>query len=127
MLNPCVKDANPYLRLSWLYMETMGMRIKALRNAKDLSLQDLADAIGITKSAVSQWESDAVKHIKPVHVLRLCETLGTDLAYLVYGPTRKPNQDSVANHKAKPTKTKAHEGKAIELVSLAGYSRPTKS
>lgn len=37
-------------------MEEYAVRIKKLRKEKDLTQQDLADALGITKSAVSMYE-----------------------------------------------------------------------
>lgn len=39
---------------------TFSKRIKELRKHYDLSMQQLADSLGITKSAVSMWENDDV-------------------------------------------------------------------
>lgn len=90
ILNTTVKDGKPPSRLSCLDMETMGVRIKRLRNAKGLTQQEVADFVGVSKGAVSQWEGGAVANLKLTNILRLCDLLGTDIAYLVYGPTRKP-------------------------------------
>jgi transcriptional regulator with XRE-family HTH domain len=73
-------------------MDTMGQRIKSLREARGMSQQGLADAVGVSKSAVSQWELGQSKNIKLPTFLALLEVLHTDMEYLVYGPARKPGQ-----------------------------------
>lgn len=59
-------------------METMAQRIKALREAKGYNHQSLADAVGVTRAAVYQWEDGSVQNIKLPIFLRLCAVLGTD-------------------------------------------------
>jgi transcriptional regulator with XRE-family HTH domain len=78
-------------------METLGERIRCCRNKKWLSQQQLADLLGITKGAVSQWENGRSANIKLVTVLKLCEVLGVTLDYLVHGPvlvSDKPSADA---------------------------------
>lgn len=70
--------------------ETMGQRIKRLREARGLSQQQLANLVGVTPSAVSQWETDQVRSIKPPHFLALADALSTDPWFLVFGPQRAP-------------------------------------
>lgn len=91
MLNHDVKDDIPPSELNWLNsMETMGQRIRQLRAAKKLTQPALAALVGVTKGSVSQWEADDIANPKLHTALKLCEVLGTDIAYLVYGPARKP-------------------------------------
>ena len=54
---------------------TMYERIKKRREELGLEQKDIANIIGISKSAVSQWESGAVKGIRPEHLLKLAEIL----------------------------------------------------
>lgn len=92
MVNLLVKDARPARELSYLHsMETMGQRIRQLRNSKKLTQLQLAKLLSVTKGAVSQWEAGDIANPKLHTALRLCEVLGTDIAYLVYGPGRKPS------------------------------------
>jgi len=63
----------------------MGERIRLLRKAKGMTLQDLAQAVGVTKAAVWQWERGATANIKLVTFLRLVQVLGTSADYLVHG------------------------------------------
>lgn len=90
MLNPPVKHAVLGVVYPYPAMETMADRIKSLRVARGMTQDQLARACGVTKSAVSQWESGSTANIKLAVFLSLCETLKTDTEYLVWGPDRKP-------------------------------------
>jgi transcriptional regulator with XRE-family HTH domain len=80
-------------------METMGQRIRALRQAKGWNQERLADLIGVTVSAVSQWERDETKNVKLEAFLTLAEVLGTDPHYLVFGASRGAVQPPSARSK----------------------------
>lgn len=71
-------------------METMGERIRTLREAKRLTQDQLGKLVGVSKSAVSQWELDATANIKLPVFLKLVDVLGTDPHYLVFGADRVP-------------------------------------
>ena len=70
-------------------MDTMGKRIRMLREAKGWSVQDLADALGVTRGLIYQWEDDSVKGIRPDNFVRLFQLLKVDPVYLVFGPNQK--------------------------------------
>jgi transcriptional regulator with XRE-family HTH domain len=96
MLNCVVKDAE--LRVAYAFpMETMGDRIKALREARGLTQTQLGELCGVSKSAVSQWEDGTTTDIKLVPFLKLQEALSTDGHYLVYGPDRGPSEPDPAS------------------------------
>src|SRR5688572_22023212 len=88
MLESNIKDAGPTLPYASSYMETMGQRIKRLREARDWTQGYLADLVGVTVSAVSQWELDQTENVKLVPFLRLAKVLETDPHYLVFGQSR---------------------------------------
>ena len=67
-------------------METMGDRIRMLRESKGLSQEQLAQQLGISKGAVSQWELGYTKNIKNVLFLALVQILGTSQEFLLFGP-----------------------------------------
>ena len=69
-------------------MDTMGDRIRQLRGVKELSQEDLAKKLGLTKGAISAWENNRSANVKLKTVLVLCEILGCSLDYLVHGPSR---------------------------------------
>jgi transcriptional regulator with XRE-family HTH domain len=67
-------------------MSTMGQRIKTLREAKQLTQDELAKELGVTRASVSLWELDVTKNIKNRTMLALVRLLGTTQEYLLFGP-----------------------------------------
>lgn len=70
-------------------VESMGSRIKQLREARGMTQPQLGKLVGVTKGAVSQWEHGLIANIRLKTVLKLCDTFGTDLQYLVHGAARR--------------------------------------
>lgn len=70
-------------------MQTMGDRIRLLRQARGFSQTDLAERVGVTGGAISQWELGGTKNIKLETFLKLCSELGTEPHYLIFGPDRQ--------------------------------------
>lgn len=68
-------------------MEGLAQRIRTLRQAHGMTQEQLAVAVGVTKSAVSGWERGEVDNIKLANFLRLCRVLHTQPQYLVFGPS----------------------------------------
>jgi transcriptional regulator with XRE-family HTH domain len=71
----------------------MGDRIRLLRQAKGLSQAQLGERVGVTAGAISQWENGLTKNVKLQTFLTLCEELGTNPHYLIFGPDH-PGQAS---------------------------------
>lgn len=91
MLNSQGQHAVPCFGLSFPAMiadETMGDRIRILRQARGLTQEGLGELVGVSKSAVSQWEDGSVANIKLKTFLALLEALRTNHEYLVHGPER---------------------------------------
>lgn len=88
MLELNIKDALGPFPYASSAMETMGQRIKRLREARNWTQGFLADQVGVTVSAVSQWELDQTENVKLVPFLRLAKVLETDPHYLVFGQSR---------------------------------------
>jgi len=106
MLNPQVKDAGPISLYAELAMETMGDRIRQLRKARALTQDAFAKLVGVTKSAVSQWEDGSTKNLKLATFLRACEVLVTDPEYLIWGDDRAPSGGAARKAwKTRPGKT----------------------
>ena len=85
MLHSQVKDATPVVPYA-APMETIGDRIRQCRIARGMTQLQLAEAVGVTKGAVSQWELGGTKNVKLDTFLRLVEVLHTTPDYLVSGP-----------------------------------------
>lgn len=65
-------------------METLGERVKKLREAQGLTQRELAERIGTSSGLISFIERDKNKPSYEV-IRRLSEVLGTSTDYLIYG------------------------------------------
>jgi transcriptional regulator with XRE-family HTH domain len=65
--------------------ETMGDRIRMLRQSRGLTQEALGQLVGVTKVSVSQWETGSVANIKLKTFLTLVDELGTTPQYLIFG------------------------------------------
>ncbi len=74
-------------RLNDLIMSTLTDRIRAAREKAGLSQTDVAKALGISASAVNQWEHGFSKNIKLQHFFALARLLGQDPQWLATGKT----------------------------------------
>ncbi len=65
-------------------METLGTRLKKIRRDKKMTQQQLADAIGVSKTSVIYWEKD---ENTPKHesLVLLAKTLNVTTEHLLYG------------------------------------------
>jgi transcriptional regulator with XRE-family HTH domain len=96
MLNLQVKDAVPESAYAFENMETMGDRIRQLREGHRLTQTQLGQLCGVTKSAVSQWENGPTKNLKLDPFLRMLEVLHTDANYVFWGKRRPGAAPGVA-------------------------------
>lgn len=60
----------------------MGDRIKEKRIEKGLTMEQLADRLGVGRSAVNKWEKGYVKNIKRSTIEKMCLILDCSPAYL---------------------------------------------
>ncbi|HHP8293155.1 TPA: LexA family protein [Acinetobacter baumannii] len=65
-------------------METLGTRLKNLRKSKKLTQQQVADAIGVSKTSVIYWEKDE-NLPKYDSLMTLAQILGVTSDYLLSG------------------------------------------
>lgn len=94
LLTSDVKHIYAHPQLTYSPMQTMGERIRTLRESKGWTQQDLAERVGVSREAVSQWEIGPTKNIKNVTFLALLKELGTTYEYLMFGPDERPRTDT---------------------------------
>jgi transcriptional regulator with XRE-family HTH domain len=63
---------------------TVGSRIRDVRSERGWTQQDLADSVGVSRSAVAQWETDRAGQVRD-NLSRIAETLGVSPEYLLMG------------------------------------------
>lgn len=61
---------------------TTGEKIKALRKSRSMSQEELADAVNLSRQAVSRWEADGVVPETGV-IIKLSEIFGVSTDYLL--------------------------------------------
>jgi len=66
-------------------METIGQRIKKRREEAKVSQQYVADKVGVSRVAVTKWESGQTSNLKLGNLMRLCKLLDISVEYLIYG------------------------------------------
>ena len=63
--------------------EGMAQRIKKLRQEKGLTLEQVADVVGVGKSTVRKWETGMIANMKRDKIADLAKALGTTPEYLM--------------------------------------------
>ena len=97
---------------------TIGNRIVKLRKDLQLSQEDLAAKIGVTRQSVSKWETDVCAP-DAYNLMSLAEVLQTSVEYIVTG-TAVPAKEQI-NQSAKQEKQfKNWATFALGLMLLAG-------
>ena len=64
-------------------IENMARKIKELRQAKGLTLEQVANVVGVGKSTVRKWETGMIANMKRDKIADLAKALGTTPAYLM--------------------------------------------
>ena len=61
----------------------MAQKIKTLRQEKGLTLEQVADVVGVGKSTVRKWETGMIANMRRDKIADLAKALGTTPAYLM--------------------------------------------
>ena len=88
--------------------EGMAQRIKALRQEKGLTLEQVADVVGVGKSTVRKWETGMIANMKRDKIADLAKALGTTPAYLMGWEENEEEKDS-------PSEPQLTEGEQLML------------
>lgn len=70
-------------------MKTMGQRIKEQRIQHNLTQEELAQAIGVSRQTISLWEKGAMKYIDRFKVDKMAEFFGCDPGWLMNADNAK--------------------------------------
>ena len=63
--------------------EGIAQRIKALRQDRGLTLEQVADVVGVGKSTVRKWETGMIANMRRDKISLLAKALGTTPAFLM--------------------------------------------
>ena len=64
-------------------IENMARKIKELRQERGLTLEQVANVVGVGKSTVRKWETGMIANMKRDKIAALAKALGTTPAYLM--------------------------------------------
>ena len=70
---------------------TMGERIAGLRRERGLSQAELATAMGVSRSAVAQWETDRAGQVTG-NLSRIAQILDVSIEVLLHGEAARGSQ-----------------------------------
>lgn len=90
-------------------IENMARKIKELRQAKGLTLEQVANVVGVGKSTVRKWETGMIANMKRDKIAALAQALGTTPAFLMGW------EDSNNEEKNSPEEPKLTEGEKMLL------------
>ena len=69
---------------------TLGERIRERRIHKNMSLRELAEALGVSAPTVQRYENGTIRNIDSNTLTRLAEALDTSVSYLVGESENRP-------------------------------------
>lgn len=75
--------------------EEMAQRIKKLRQDKGLTLEQVAEVVGVGKSTVRKWETGMIANMRRDKIADLAKALGTTPAYLMGWKEDEDKKDSL--------------------------------
>ena len=87
----------------------MAQRIKDLRTEKGLTLEQVADVVGVGKSTVRKWETGMIANMRRDKIAALAKALGTTPAYLMGW------KEDAEEKKIPPTELQLSEGEKMML------------
>lgn len=86
MLRDKVNHAIGVTAYAYAAMETMGDRIRFLRQSRNLTQEQMGKIVDVSGASISQWESGTITGIRPDNFLRFCAYFGVDPYWVVFGP-----------------------------------------
>lgn len=99
-------------------MNELGARLQALRRQANLSQQELAERLHVSRQSISKWELGTAKPDLD-NMIRLSELFGVSLDELVLGKTQ--NRQEIPQNSAQPVENaKTKRRKRMRLCLLAG-------
>lgn len=79
-----------------------GARMKEMRLSRGLTLEQMADIIGISAAGLSQIERNVTKNVRPENFLKFCAYFDADPYYIVFGKSKAELRESVLRRRPIP-------------------------
>lgn len=85
MLNSQVNYAGDPIPYAFGMAQTLGDRIRMLRQSRKMSQDQLGAVLKVSGASVSQWENGATQNLKIENFLRFCSFFNCDPTWLAFG------------------------------------------
>jgi transcriptional regulator with XRE-family HTH domain len=96
--------------------EMIGPSIKRIRQSRNITQQDLAEWLGVSRQAISMWEAGR-REIKVTTLHKIANVLGVTMDEVIQMPNRKGGENFMKNKDVKTTfKLKAPDAKSVALT-----------
>lgn len=102
--------------------ETLGQRLKAARIRKNMTQEELAEAMLTTKSMISYYENDH-GDMKQSMIAEFADVLGTTVEYLICGVIKAPELDADSVELLKLFGAMDEKTKQIMLVQMRAVAK----
>lgn len=99
--------------------DIMALRIKALRKQKNLSQEQLADLLGLQKSAIAKYENGRVINIKRSTIAKMAKIFNCNPSYIMgwnENETNKQSQSYYLNPKTSRIAQQIYDNKELSLL-----------
>jgi transcriptional regulator with XRE-family HTH domain len=95
---------------------TIGDRIRNARNKLAMTQKQLADEVGVSRTAVTQWENGIIRSLRPHNLVAAADALGVSIRWLATG--RIPLGESV-NQALIAAESSPNYGLSDDAIQLA--------
>lgn len=75
----------------------LSFKIKELRQKRGMTLEEVANIVGVGKSTVRKWETGMIANMKRDKIALLAQALGTTPAYLMGWNEEKPSPPAITS------------------------------
>lgn len=96
-------------------MSKLSEKIKMLRKQKGLTLEQVANIVGVGKSTVRKWETGMIQNMGRDKIVLLAKALGVTPAYLLGWEETEKTNDAIADIVVK-LRTDSNFLEAVELI-----------
>ncbi len=89
----------------------IGKKIKTLREARNMTLEQVGNIVGVGKSTVRKWETGEIANMRRDKIAKLAEALGVEPSFLMGWEDKEP---AAEEKKSRPL-PRVHEGVRIPV------------
>lgn len=106
-------------RKDMIFMTNVGANIKKYREKRGMTMDALAEKVGVTRSAVAKWESEDIKNVSRSSIEKIAEALRVTPCHLLGWDNVSDEDDNIAFYSSKLKELSPRDRNAV--FSLIDY------